>query len=710
MRAIAELPPSVAERCVALAEGNPLALRHVCATLSLEQRRGQLPLLEIASVPERLNGYFTFQLRDLPNATRLALCAVAAAGESGDALAALAALGASPADLALAESRGIVRLGTRAILTHPLWASAILAASNAEQRRRVHAALADAAGDPDRAALHRAASAAGPDESIASELEEHALRCTKRGLPAHAARAWQSAALLSPSAPAALRRGLVGAQVFWDASLPESALALLAKLDLRAADPAQRATCELLRGQIGTFTRDARGAALALREAASRPRVPADLEIAMLHAAAVAALLSADARLSVETALEAARVAGDDAQRTTSHVLLGYAACHLGDGSHRDAIALVHSLAAVDPRGLVGDPIDLMHLVSWVLLIADRRDECERVLQLLIGESVQRGLGSEEGWARAVRAELDFRRGRWLDALDGANDPDRFDDSGSVLRTALRAAVGAKLLAHLGDDAESARRAKFALRVTEPIGLHAIACYARAALGASALARGDVPGAIEALWPVWLMRQRGGIGEASVIWYQGDLCEALVCAGRIRDAREIAHDLLANASVTGGGWARAAGLRVAALLGDAPPHDAIEAAKALCAPFELARTRLALVERGIASSTSVDLREALATFERLGAAPWAERARTLVGGSRTRVSGLARVLTEAELRVALLVGRGATNAEIARELVVSVRTVDAHVRAIFRKLGVSRRGQLQLRILTESQPPPAEAD
>jgi predicted ATPase/DNA-binding CsgD family transcriptional regulator len=48
-------------------------------------------------------------------------------------------------------------------------------------------------------------------------------------------------------------------------------------------------------------------------------------------------------------------------------------------------------------------------------------------------------------------------------------------------------------------------------------------------------------------------------------------------------------------------------------------------------------------------------------------------------------------LTLAELRVLRLVADGLTNAEVARELVVSERTVHAHLRTIYRKLGVGSR-------------------
>jgi DNA-binding NarL/FixJ family response regulator len=54
------------------------------------------------------------------------------------------------------------------------------------------------------------------------------------------------------------------------------------------------------------------------------------------------------------------------------------------------------------------------------------------------------------------------------------------------------------------------------------------------------------------------------------------------------------------------------------------------------------------------------------------------------------------VLTEREQDVALAVGRGLTNAEIARELRLSVPTVKAHVSRLFDKLQVTNRVQIAI--------------
>ena len=54
----------------------------------------------------------------------------------------------------------------------------------------------------------------------------------------------------------------------------------------------------------------------------------------------------------------------------------------------------------------------------------------------------------------------------------------------------------------------------------------------------------------------------------------------------------------------------------------------------------------------------------------------------------------AQILTGRELEIAGLVAQGLSHREIAGRLVISKRTVDAHVEHIYGKLGVSSRVQL----------------
>ena len=84
------------------------------------------------------------------------------------------------------------------------------------------------------------------------------------------------------------------------------------------------------------------------------------------------------------------------------------------------------------------------------------------------------------------------------------------------------------------------------------------------------------------------------------------------------------------------------------------------------------------------------LEQAHEIFSGLGASLWAAKVETeleRVGGRRDSGSGL----TPTELQVAELVASGYSNKEVAEKLFVSVRTVEANLSKIFRKLGVESR-------------------
>ena len=85
------------------------------------------------------------------------------------------------------------------------------------------------------------------------------------------------------------------------------------------------------------------------------------------------------------------------------------------------------------------------------------------------------------------------------------------------------------------------------------------------------------------------------------------------------------------------------------------------------------------------------LRRAVEAFDELGAAPWAERARRelLATGetARRRDASTLDQLTPRELQVALVLADGHTTREAAAKLFLSPKTVDYHLRHVYRKLG-----------------------
>ncbi|MGP3635367.1 response regulator transcription factor, partial [Streptomyces sp. 24-1644] len=97
------------------------------------------------------------------------------------------------------------------------------------------------------------------------------------------------------------------------------------------------------------------------------------------------------------------------------------------------------------------------------------------------------------------------------------------------------------------------------------------------------------------------------------------------------------------------------------------------------------------------SAAQSALQAAAAGFERAGAAPWlglttetpSRTAELSPAGGNTLSS-----LTDAELRLAHLVGQGASNQEAAAKLYLSVKTVEARLTRIYQKLDVRSRAQL----------------
>jgi DNA-binding CsgD family transcriptional regulator len=118
-------------------------------------------------------------------------------------------------------------------------------------------------------------------------------------------------------------------------------------------------------------------------------------------------------------------------------------------------------------------------------------------------------------------------------------------------------------------------------------------------------------------------------------------------------------------------------------------------------PFEHARTLLAFGSRLHRARRRADarerLREALDSFERLGASPWAQRAQAelrAAGAVKRAPVGDPDELTGQEARVALAVARGATNREVAAELFLSPKTIEFHLGHVYRKLGIHSRTEL----------------
>jgi DNA-binding CsgD family transcriptional regulator len=119
--------------------------------------------------------------------------------------------------------------------------------------------------------------------------------------------------------------------------------------------------------------------------------------------------------------------------------------------------------------------------------------------------------------------------------------------------------------------------------------------------------------------------------------------------------------------------------------------------------FDVARVRLAYGEglrrRRAMTEARVQLNAALATFERLRAQPWVDRASAelrATGQTKPRSGdNVVDRLTPQELEIVALAASGLTNKQIAEKLFLSHRTVGGHLHRAFPKLGVATRSGLR---------------
>ena len=80
-----------------------------------------------------------------------------------------------------------------------------------------------------------------------------------------------------------------------------------------------------------------------------------------------------------------------------------------------------------------------------------------------------------------------------------------------------------------------------------------------------------------------------------------------------------------------------------------------------------------------------------------GAALWAERARDELGRAKSETPPKP-TLTPAERRIAELATSGMTNRDVAATLYISLKTVEANLTQIYRKLGIRSRAQLAAKL------------
>ncbi|MCR6485631.1 AAA family ATPase [Amycolatopsis sp. OK19-0408] len=693
------LAPAVRTRLLAEAAGHPLALTELPS--SVGELDGLDPVLPLT---ERLERTFADRVATLPAVTRTALL-VAALNETTSLAETCAAtrvlveseppLVPGPEILAAAVEVRLVDLSAGAVtFRHPLMRSAIPAAAGPLDRRQAHLALAAALHDqPDRRAWHRAAATAGPDETVAAELERTAERARHRGGAAAAIAALEQAGRLSEAPGTRADRLLKAAELAVESGRRETAERLV-----HAANPAghrQRATASRLLSEFEDGVREdpARVAELAATAAA----VAADGE----HGAALRILWSAAMRCFwVEP--------GDTARGALLDVV-----DRLPVPREDPRVVAVTAYVAPFDRGrevlenlreLVGatgaDPEVDRYLGSAALQVGAFDLAARFSAAAAPGLRAQGRLGLLPR-ALAVQAWSRVRLGDLAGAVPAAAEAAAFArETGQPFMFGLATAVQAEIAALRGDHRQAKALADEAERAGLAAGARPVLATVQLTRGLTGLSEGRFDDAFADLRrlhdpadPAYQLALRA--------YCVAELAEAAVRAGRTDELRAILAGLESRETPSP---ALHIGLRYARAVLD--PCDERFAA-ALGAdltgwPAERGRVHLAYGEwlrrqrRVVESRTH--LRTARETFDALGLTAWAERARRELRGagesSPNRGPDAREKLTPHELSIAQLAAEGLTNREIGQRLYLSHRTVGTHLHRIFPKLGVSSRADL----------------
>jgi DNA-binding CsgD family transcriptional regulator len=623
-------------------------------------------------------------------------------------VAALRAVGHTPEDVDLdiaeAEREGIVtveREGFR--FTHPLMASATYWSASEERRRNVHRRLAEWSVDVEERARHLALSTRGPDPDAAAILEEAAGRARRRGAPSDAAELYELAVNLTTpeNGEAISRRGRLAGMNHYGAGDVGRARKVLEEL-VRSLPPGPgraRALVCLAEVSWNDITQ-IRGLLLeALAEAQQDPALVGYIHMDL----AWAEVLGGDLTRAIEHANVAIPLLIEPVPLRVALAARGYAERLMGLDA-RDTMERVMSIGAPpDPgEGGIGGVV-----IGRQVLWAGRVDDARELLLATDRQIGDRGLELHRLDTLLSLAETESVAGNWAVAARYAEEAcDIVFDAGYVQSRDQVLSARARVASLQGRAEDAERDALAGLTLSHAQGCRFAELQNRSVLGFLELSRGRHADAVGYLDSVPAVLDTMGVREPGAFPCLPDLIEALLATGDLERAERLTRLLEEQGRALDRALALATAARcrglLAAALGDLPGaidalDEALEHHGRLAMPLELARTLLVrgetLRRMKKKQAARADLERALEIFEELGTPLWADRVRiglARIGGRPVRPLEL----TATERQVAELVAQGLTNREVADEVFLSVKTVEANLRRIYRKLGVRSRTEL----------------
>ncbi|MGW3818689.1 AAA family ATPase [Streptomyces sp. NPDC005046] len=708
------LTAHAAARLHAHTAGNPLH-----AQVLLEQAGpGLLDDLERTDsalpAPKSFTAIVLARLSVCTPATEELVCAASVFGVhvALDAAAALAGQDDPLPALEEAISAGLLteRAGdTMVSFPHPLIHAAVYHQLGPARRARLHLRAAGLTADESLALRHRASAATGPDHALAADLAALGRRLASERAWSSAARQLSTAARLSPDRPAYERLTLEAIESrLLAGEVPDTAEA--ARQIQKFAQSAWRS---YLLGRLTLFDVD-RSEAL-LHDAWERCDPRNQPKLAARIAGQLAGLYGSMLRGTDEA--EWARLALRLAPESTAIDMIHYLAISGRAMSGQAAAELATLRRLPDPA--VASPTELEELMGRGTLRGHTGDLAGAIRDLT---GVFAACNARSALFRVVAATVlawyEFRAGRWDDSADHCEFALSLAADTDQPHIAFTChTIAALRHAARGEWSKAAEHARVTREYAATGHPYPVV---QAALSAAYLARarGRPEEVVAALEPLLALGRRGAFEEPGMVPWPDVLADAWTALGEYKRAEETLgpYEELAAERAHHGAMALAARSRgvLEAARGDGDAAErAFQAAHRHAAyaqePFDRGLLHLThgqfLRRTGKRTRASEQLRAAREVLVRLDARPDLERcARELAAcglGTGERKSGGAGLLTPQELAVARRAASGLTNRQVARELVISVKTVEYHLGRLYLKLGIDSRHQLATRLAGE---------
>lgn len=709
-----EMP--VATRLRDYVRGNPRYVLDVLHGLRSPGRtvgRGGLPLpAQVAAHAHRL-------LAGLPGPSRrlLAALAVLDACHPLSIVAGVAGVPDAPVHLRPLLSGGFVHWwpedpGTPIAIDSTLHRDAVYRSLEPVLRQEMHAAVALRA-DRSAALAHRVAASSGPDDGLADELELACSDATRAGDVDRAADLLLWAADMTGDRDRHEHRLLTAAAHLTWYRRWERLHDLRPRIEACAHDPLRSLALGALAHSHGRLA----AAESLLTEARVLAAGDPDLRPVMLRAWLS---LTRSCAWRDHGHLEGLIARWILAEQGLDRQARNWAAFHASDSDGRRgdgpfvALRTMRLLAplSIPPVETSGQDALLLAVHGTWQARAGRLTEAVRTLTAL--EQHAREDSVDELFA-STRSDLAFAHhllGDWEPALAAAAEAVALTERDDVSWSrSFVYGVAACVHAPTGQFTRAADLARASRRWWRPASTRSEVSYPALAAATIAQAHADHPAMLAALRPILDLPATSGHARYFQLWWRPLQVEALIGAGDLPDAEEallglveLAERIPALGSVVGwlDGWLAErhgdqddARIKYEAAMSGVGDTEDIPLHRAR---LEHAYGRL-LLGRGSRRAAISQLRSAFERYSILGAQPFLQRCANDLAASGLRVTtgqatGPLAVLSAKEHRVAHLVAAGLTNQQVAKEIYISVKTVEFHLGNIFAKLGISSRKDL----------------